>query len=445
MKKITIFLVIITIISSFLCPVTSYADTPDYENIKIGLFFDSTSKDKVTLKCDSGFEMGYQDEFGEFNMISVLLETEIVVFVNEEGYIAIENIYVNTDYPNLEIRPGFGNMLLDGHDYRGSFIFMLNDTGLMTVINYVNLEEYLYSVLGREMSPSWPIEALKAQAICARTYAIISWDKYASKGFNLDNSQNSQVYDGMRSEGERTIQAVDETKGMILMYDGAPAQTFYYSSSGGKTANVKYVWGSEIPYLVSVEDDYENPEENVYASWSTSFSPEEIKELLKKSDKDIGDITGIDIKGVDNGTVYDVVINGTKGTHQIKNGSVRSFFGLRSQYFTLTPPGKTTIYPEMYILGANGRNTITTDKISLYPDAKAEEITVLSANGVNTFSPTIKDSGDKYVFNGHGWGHRIGMSQWGAKGMADRGLSAEDILTHYFRGCYIEAGHHPQQ
>ena len=417
---------------------TSYASGTDYENIKIGLHYSSTAKESAVLNCDSGFELGYEEENGLFVLISGLMETEITVSVSEEGKLQVDGIYVNEEFPNLCINPGYGNLQLDGKDFRGSMIFVKDSANLMTIINKVNLEEYLYSVLGREMSPSWPIEALKAQAICARTYAINNWKRYASYGFNLDNTQNTQVYSGMSSEGEMTIRAVDETKGQLVMYDGKVAQTFYYSSNGGKSANVKSVWGSEFPYLVSVDDPYENPDEASYYNWTQEMSAEDIAALLEKNKIDIGNVTNVEIISQDNGTVYDVKITGENGEHHIKNGNVRSFFGLKSQYFTIKAPGSTSVYPTVAVIGANGLSTIGINNISLLNSATPVTLSVLSSGGIATYEPSVKEGSDKYVFNGHGWGHRIGMSQWGAKAMADMGYNSTDILTHYFSGTTVD-------
>lgn len=433
-----LFLIIIMMMLSALY-ITSYAEASDYENIKIGLHFSRSAKDSAVLNCDSGFELGYEDENGGFVLISGLAETEIIINVTETGFLQVEGIYVNEEFPNLCIRPGYGNLRLDKKDYRGCMIFIRENSGLMTVINKLNLEEYLYSVLGREMSPSWPTEALKAQAICARTYAINNWNKYSSYGFNLDNTQNTQVYSGMSSEGPSTIRAVDETKGMLVMFDGKIAQTFYYSSNGGKTANVKYVWGSEFPYLVSVEDPFENPEEASYYNWTQEYTGEEIYALLQNSSIDIGEVKNVEIVSEDNGTVYDVKITGETGEHHIKNGSVRSFFGLKSQYFSIkAPQNAVTTYPTVTIIGASGLSTLNINNISIYNGLSPTALSVLSSGGIAAYEATSISGSDKYVFTGHGWGHRIGMSQWGAKAMAEQGYSCTDILTHYFKGTTVD-------
>ncbi len=437
MKKTLFSFMIILVL--FLClSITSYAEGNEYENIKIGLHFSSSAKDSASLTCYSGFEMGYENESGDFELISALLETDLTINVSEEGFLQVEGIFVNTDFPNLCIRPGFGNLQLDGKDYRGSMIFIKDDNNLMTIINKVGLEEYLYSVLGREMSPSWPIEALKAQAICARTYSINNWRKYASYGFNLDNTQNSQVYSGISSEGDRTIQAVEETRGQLVMYDGKLAQTFYSSSCGGKTANVKYVWGSEFPYLVSVDDPYENPEEISNYNWSVEYSADEIKEFLTKREIDIGNVVNVEVIKEDNGTVYDVKITGESGEHHIKNDSVRGFFNLKSQYFTISSPSSPVTYPSVAVIGGNGISSVSLNNIAVFNGSVTSALCIISSQGIADIVPNEANTSDKFIFNGHGWGHRIGMSQWGAKGMADQGLSAYDILSHYFQGTYVD-------
>jgi stage II sporulation protein D len=118
------------------------------------------------------------------------------------------------------------------------------------------MQEYLYGVVPREMSKTWPLEALKAQAVVARTFAITNQNKFMHLGFNMDNSVLSQVYGGYDWEGPISNQAVDETIGMLLYYNTTLASAYYHSNSGGYTANSENVWSSEVPYLRSVFDPY---------------------------------------------------------------------------------------------------------------------------------------------------------------------------------------------
>lgn len=420
MKKVIVSTMIAFIISVF--SVIVYADGGSYETIKLGLFFGNSAKSAVTLKSDGGFLIGYR-EGEEFIQTADAFQTELFVLINSNGFIEVNGIYENSEMKQVEIYPKNGIISVNEVRYRGS-ILLTQEKNAMTVINEVDLEQYLYSVIGKEMSPSWHIEALKAQAICARTYAINNWNKYKSYGFNLCTTQSSQVYPGISSETERTRQAVDETRGQIVKYGGKIAQTFFYSSSGGKTANVKYVWGSEFPYLVSVDDPYENPAEASYSSWTASFTGQQIKEKLAAANVDIGEIVNIYIDGEDNGTVYNLVIKGTAGEYVLKNEKTRTFLGLKSQYYTVSVYGGALTLKNAWI-------SIKSALPKVYKNS--------GANLLQTVLESYPAGGEvTFVFNGKGWGHRIGMSQWGAKAMAENGFTASLILEHYFPGTTIE-------
>lgn len=419
MKKLCIIAIIIIL---SLVSVCAFAESGGYETIKLGLFFGNTAKADVTLNSDAGFVAGYF-EGEEFVEVANVEQTELYVLINGTGIMEINGIYAHEGSQNLVIYSKGDYIAVNGTKYRGNIILSQNG-GAMTVINEVDLEEYLYSVIGKEMSPSWHIEALKAQAICARTYAINNWNKYASYGFNLCTTQMSQVYFGISGETERTIQAVEETRGQIVKYNGKIAQTFFYSSSGGKTANVKYVWGSDFPYLVSVDDPYEDEKES-HRNWQVKFTADEIEQKLANADVDVGNVTNVIVNKQNEGTVYELIIKGDKGEYTLKNERTRTFMGLKSQYYTVEGNGAY----EVKSLKGEWFN-IKENLPEYYKENAKNVLDIIKKN-------TIIES-DEFTFTGAGWGHRIGMSQYGAKAMAENGFTAAEILTHYFPGTTVE-------
>ena len=327
-----------------------------------------------------------------------------------------------------------------GKEYRGAMLFVSQDSGI-TAINVVDREEYLYSVISREMSPSWHIEALKAQAVCARNYLENNRGKHSKYGFDLCDSVCCQAYAGTSAETEGSYPPVDETKGEILMYDGKIAQTFYSSSMGPTTEDVKYVWGSNFPYLSSVENPYEDYE-NVYnGKWEKTLTKERATEIMASKGYDIGAVT--EIKALEyspSGRVIKLLVKGTKGEKTFERESCRIVFSevTLSQLYTISGGGEET-FPAITVKSGSQKKTV---------DAKGK--TVLSAKGKTSVGESFKvkgssgekkyavtKSGDAYVFSGMGWGHGIGMSQYGAKGMAEAGFSYEEILTHYFKGTEV--------
>lgn len=136
--------------------------------------------------------------------------------------------------------------------YKGT-IHIINNNGDMTVINDVGIEDYVRGVTPAEMPSSWNMEALKAQAIAVRSYAIANLGKHASQGFDLLDSTMDQVYNGVLAETSATNQAVEETKGLVLTYNNKIISTMYSASAGGQTKSALQAWGNDIPYLQSVK------------------------------------------------------------------------------------------------------------------------------------------------------------------------------------------------
>lgn len=243
-----------------------------------------------------------------------------------------------------------GAVALNGKPYRGSLDVDVEKVKLR-VINAVGLEQYLYGVVPDEVPPHWPVEALKAQAVVARSYALAVKKTGA---FDLYADVRSQVYGGVASEEPSTNAAVDATARQVLSYGGRVATTFFFSTSGGRTANVTDVWpGSRpTPYLVSVPDPYDSI--SPHHTWGPfRFAPETLAKALKVRGK------LLDVETVVNasGRVSTVTATGTEGTSSMIGGDVRRTLGLRSTWFrigvlALDPPKAT---PLVY----GGRATIT--------------------------------------------------------------------------------------
>ncbi len=437
MRKIISFFIICTIL--ICCHTTIYAEDMAVDTIKIGLFYGSSAKESVRIGSESGFYMGYEVD-GEFVKDAELAETDITVTSGEGTTVAIGSyIYEADQFPTLY--PVSGNVTVDGVKYRGGIQFKRIDGGALTIINVVDIEQYLYSVIGKEMSPSWNIEALKAQAVCARGFAISNYNKFSKYGFNLDTTTTSQVYKGVSTETESTRRAADETKGQVLKHDGKIIQSIYCASMGGASANAENVWGGSYPYLVSVTDPYENPDEATRYSWSITLTADEIKNCLSNSGVNIGNITSVEIVSQDSaGYVTELLFTGTNGTHTVKRSDCRTIFGgkLHSQRYTIA--GGEETYPNISIISADGIFTKPSNELYVQGAGKMSVLNVLSSVITKMFAPQSGNavSAGEYTFNGNGWGHGVGMSQWGAKAMADKGFTYEDILTFYYTGTYLE-------
>lgn len=277
----------------------------------------------------------------------------------------------------LWIEPkGGGYVWIGDRWYRGRTQLKQGGSGILA-INHVDLEQYLYSVVGAEAIPSWPLEALKAQAVAARTYALKKRAENASKPYDLDTTTASQVYKGLNSEYSTTHAAVDGTASQVMTYNGNVILAVFHSSSGGHTENVEDVWSQTLPYLRGVEDyDQSAP---VY-QWGKNISAQQLGQL---------------IGGV---------------------GTVQQMVAQRA-----TPQGRVIT---MKVVGDRGTKNISGEQLRNLLDLRS---TLISA--------TVQD-GNVYIY-GKGFGHGVGMSQWGANGLAAQGINYQQILGHYYRNASI--------
>lgn len=305
------------------------------------------------------------------------------------GRIFVRNTDEDSKYANLV----FGG----SHWYRGYLeIFpSMKYAKYLALVNVLPVEEYLYGVVPSEMPASWPLEALKTQAIAARTYVLGHLGQFASEGFDILPTTASQVYGGVEEETPVTNQAVNETRGKVVTYNSKLISAFYSSGAGGMTESGMDAWGSYIPYLKSVRDfDQDSPR---YV-WYKNISNEEIQKILKKDyATDLGNVTRIFVaESTNSGRVKTILFEGTKNSITIDAKKWRLSAKLSSTLFKVEP-----VDPGTMIVNEN-------DHI-----------------------PTL------FLFSGRGFGHGSGMSQWGARFLAKTGRSSEDILKYYYQGVKI--------
>lgn len=327
---------------------------------------------------------------------------------------------------------------VDGKKYRGEIIIRRYTGSDMTVINYLGLDEYLYGVLPKEMSGDWPIEALKAQAVAARNYAVANVHKHAEYGFDVCSTIDCQVYGGYGVEKPRSNMAVDETTGTILTYDGKIVTAFFHSNSGGRTENSENIWSISLPYIRGVDDEFSIGAPN--SAWTKIYTPAQIQNILNSNGMSIGSITNIYAEEYsENGRVLSLKIEDSSKEITLLKEKTRALFGyydIKSMCFDLT----TDV--DLYVQGVEA-DSLTKKSLN--------KVSILSADGVSKTTPgktykvfdgdgytTTDGVPSQYIFSGKGWGHGLGMSQWGARKMAELGYTYEDILKHYYTGTTIE-------
>lgn len=341
----------------------------------------------------------------------------------------------------LQVRPKKDNdpylLKVNGKRYRNYIEIRRYSDSDLTLINILNIEQYLYGVVPAEIEADAPLEAIKAQAVAARTYTYRNLNRYDKWGFDLTDTVSSQVYNGYDVERTTTNRAVDETRGKKMMYNGNLAHVYYFASSGGMTANVKEVWGSEIPYLVSVPDPYESETSRNYI-WEKTLTSEEIKKILFISGVEIGDIVSVSAeKYSSSGRVTELRITGTRGSVTYYTQDTRMIFSLNSQKYTIQSAGNIVVKASdgtLKTIALDGRNVVSKSGVSKL----SSKSTVVAVIGSGNSVKKVNMSSDAYTFSGKGWGHGVGMSQEGAKGFARQGYNYEQILKHYFQGISVE-------
>ena len=337
--------------------------------------------------------------------------------------------------------------------YAGQLKIFIFDNQIL-VVNVLGIEKYLSSVVGSEMPAKWPFEALKAQAIASRTYAL---KQKGNPLYDIDSTNMNQVYIGLEARTHRTKRAVKSTRSLVLTYKNKLINALFHSSSAGMTENSQDVWKNEYPYLSSVEDfDKNNPK----LRWHKKFSYEQLQKLFPN----IGAIQQIEILDVTNtGRVKNVKIRGNFGSVQISGVDIRKRLNLKSTLvrFKFVKDNENKSNNNSKILStylSKKEPLIHTVKVrdSLFYIANQYNVSIdeiVALNNINDSSlinigqrllvprnsfNTILSEEKILVVSGYGSGHGVGMSQWGAKYMANQGEDANTILKHFYKGVKIK-------
>ena len=333
-----------------------------------------------------------------------------------------------------------------GYRYYGGFEYQRVTGGNINVVNVVQADDYVKGCVGWEIGSDKPLEAIKAQAVCARTYAAMQ-TRHRSQGFDVCSTDDCQVYQGLASANEVTDRAVDETAGVYLYYEGRYAEAYYYSSNGGASEDAKNVWGSEVGYLKGKEDPYEAiiADRIPNYNWTTTFSKSELTSKLQAKGVNIGTVNSVYVSEyTPSGNVYALTFVGTSGTKTVYREACRTTLGLRSMRFTVGVAGGGAYYINnsgSSVSGLRGLFTISGSGAVAQYNGNAEETYVITSNGaakLQSGAAAAGASSDTFTFVGSGWGHNVGMSQWGAAAMAEQGYSFRDILQFYYTGVTVQ-------
>lgn len=275
---------------------------------------------------------------------------------------------------------------LDGRSFRGTVDIIRKDNMKLMAINRVTLEDYLCGVLYNEISHRWPIEAIKSQAIAARTFALYQTRQNKLQDYDLTNDIYSQVYSGATSERWSTTRAVKLTMGKVLTYKGDIFPTYYHATCGGKTEDAANLWNMDIEPLKGSVCGF--CKESPHYKWTKNIPLSEIGKKLSENGYKIEKIRAVEVLSRNNsGRIDKLEIKDDSGVSCILTG--KDF---------------------RRMMGPNDVRSIN-------------------------FEPAIDN--DKLMLSGIGWGHGVGMCQWGANGMSEHGKNVEEILKIYYPGAEI--------
>ncbi len=427
--------------------------------------YSSYYHDEVVITSDTDFTVTYGGQVKEYkakdkiefrNGSEELKEgSAVIASKSEDGKIEIRSISRQSGAPR----------------YRGNIELSRDDKGVL-IINELSVEEYLYGVVPSEMPVSYELEALKAQAICARAYAYrqMESEKFASYGAHLDDSVSSQVYNNV-AEDEKGIFAVDDTYGVVPCYDGEVIEAFFFSTSCGTTSNNSSVWGgypkaylldsmqTELNDLANMqaEESFRSfingelgtgflEEEEPFFRWTVEFTKEELTETInvnlynriqampeyilaanangeyvKKDINTIGEVESIEVtKRGDSGIIEEMVITGTQETIWVKG---------QTNARSLLNPINVTIRKQD---GSSVNGWQSLPSAYYYVDYIPDEMQESSED-----TEDVEENGT-FVLYGGGFGHGVGMSQNGANNMAKLGYTAGDIITHFYTATELK-------
>lgn len=398
----------------------------------------------------------------------------ITVYVNGQS-VGSSGVSVSV----LAVGSGTNVIAYGKKQYRGSFALLTNGY----VLNVLDMEEYLYGVVGQELTYSYPREALRAQAIVARSYAYFN---LGGTYYDVGSSTSNQVYGGYTAEtaagGDVIVEAVDSTSRQVLYYNGKVVEALYCSSAGGHTENNENVWGGQAqPYLRGVPSPYDANYN--YMNWEADYSAGKLAELanahMKRTGQDgsFGNFVYLEISYLDangqpsnSGRATKVTMVGSGATVVAQNDAVRQLLGLRSNLFavkdSVVTPAKPVEQPaeaeavtgdKVYVLNASGNlqerdwaDVMAADSSGAlqrlgdlaraHMRSKSSVNVLGKGNAVNdnensaTPKPSTVTVTGGVTLVGSGYGHGVGLSQFGAVGMATDGYSAMEILRHYYGG-----------
>ena len=383
--------------------------------------------------------------------------------------------------------------VMSNNRWYGGFRYERIGGGNLTIVNMIPVDDYVKGVVPTEMGSAFPMEALKAQAVCARTYVLEKKNNHKAYHFDVCTTVDCQAYSGLSAASEKTDQAVDETSGVVALYDGKYASCTYYSSNGGATMNSSAVFGTpqtQYPYLVEKLDPFEDELDFSGYAWSRSYGAQQLSNALGFASTIVSaQITKYSNYGnpltivfyTANGRQYTMTTSSLVSTLHLTSyrydfgpggGNYKGIVG--SEEAPILPPaslpeegtfpayavnGTGEVVPQghsVFVLDGNGQMvemcgnpyviTDDSDLLRLDPAGETEDPKTVvvqedkedpDANANQAVGALYYGNDGVFIISGKGFGHNVGMSQYGAWIMAEHGYTYEEILKFYYTGITV--------
>lgn len=334
--------------------------------------------------------------------------------------------------------------------YYGIMDFVKTSSSSTTfgVVNVVPLGLYIRGVVPYELGMSYPDESTKAMAIIAATYAAYNEGRHSSYGFDVCTGQHCQVYRGIgtastRYETDKVVDCCTTVDGMVITYDGEPIQAVYHSTNGGWTENSENVWVATLPYLRSVPEKFEQTTEGATRGqngiWTNELTGYEIAVKLNRYNYVMNTVTSVKVtERSEAGSALTLTISDGTHTVNLKKENMRMVLGtdvLLSQNFKVYQEGSVYVndgtelssgLTDVYVMGGDGEAMLLPETARTALTASGQEVISASSSGDNV-----------WIFDGAGWGHSLGLCQWGSIGMGRAGYTFDQIIKYYFTGVQI--------
>ncbi len=420
------------------------------DDVRVGLRRVKKSDNRVTVSF-SGKHAIYEDMqssqplfiVDSANSYQFSIKNGNVIVADDQALFAAPNLSFRSKKTVIKSESGT-KMKINGVTQIGGFLLGIDANNTLIPVIVLDREQYLKGVVPKEMSASAPLEALKAQAVAARTFSIRQMNRFDSDGYDICDTPACQVYGGVAAHHQNSNLAVEQTAGLCVAYRDFPANTFYHANSGGYVENSEDIFASPLAYIKADKDPYSLVKPY---NWSAEFDLAELTQKMIDKGYDIGSVKQIKIaETLPSGRVVALKVIGDRGETTLQREKIRSTLGyakVKSLLFSIETDDSALAETKTYYMASSDAVVKYQPKVN-YAIAGDDKVTAIVVDQCHvTGAATAQTNNvqdtvvDHYVLQGSGWGHGLGMSQVGAVEMAKQGFSFSEILKFYYKNTEL--------